>query len=103
VLRARVDALGLVSTGELEALRDQAQAAADFCREGRERVQTAVEEVRWLDRTGTSPADYLRQLRAAPEEGLVLIPHDGPAPPESPVPAGGAVRGRPADPGGRSG
>ena len=77
LLRCRVDALGLVTQGELVDLQEQVVVARDACRESRERILTAGEEVSWLDRHGLSPAAYLRALQEAADEGVVLLPHEG--------------------------
>ena len=73
--RARVDALGLAPQSELEDLGDQVKATRDFCRETRDRISTADVEVRWVERQGLKPAQYLAQLAEAPDEGVVLIRH----------------------------
>jgi hypothetical protein len=77
MLRCRVDALGLVTQSELKNLKEQVFATYDVCRESRERIVTAKEEVLWLDRSRLAPSDYLRVVRGAPkEEGVLLFPHD---------------------------
>lgn len=47
-----------------------------FRKENGDRIETATEEVMWLERWGITPAVYLQTLRAATEEGIVLVPHD---------------------------
>jgi hypothetical protein len=77
LLRCRVDALGLVSQPELVELQQEAAWTHVACRESADRVRTAVEEVRWVEEHGLSPAAYLRALRDAPDEGVVLLRHHG--------------------------
>jgi hypothetical protein len=31
--------------------------------------------VKWLERSGLTFREYVRELEAAPDEGIVLIPH----------------------------
>lgn len=77
MLRCRVHALGLVTQAELKDLKEQVFVTHDFCRESRERIVTANEEVLWLDRNHLVPSEYLRAVRSAPkQEGIVLFPHD---------------------------
>jgi hypothetical protein len=75
LLRERADALGLVGASELRDLAEQAEVTHDACRECRDRIQTAREEVRWLEGQGLDPAEYLRVLRAAPEDGIAFLRH----------------------------
>jgi hypothetical protein len=76
MLRCRVDTLGLVPQAELHALKEQVFVTNDLCRESRERIVTAKEEVLWLDRNQLAPSDYFRAVRSAPkEEGVLLFPH----------------------------
>ena len=50
-------------------------ATQDFCRENRERIISASEEVHWLQRTGVAPGDYLRELLAVPEPNVLFVRH----------------------------
>jgi hypothetical protein len=77
LLGERTDALGLVGPSELQELGEQAQVTHDACLESRDRILTAREEVRWLEGQGLPPADYLRALRAAPEDGIAFLRHGG--------------------------
>jgi hypothetical protein len=77
LLRERADALGLVCESELRDLAEQAEVTHDACREGRDRLLTAREEVRWLEGQGLAPAEYLRALRAAPGDGIAFLRHGG--------------------------
>lgn len=65
-----------LSTAELNDLKEEATIAWDFCKENRDRIETAAEEVMWLERRGITPTEYLQTLRAATEEGVMLVPHD---------------------------
>jgi hypothetical protein len=47
----------------------------DACRECRDRILTAREEVRWVEGQGLSPTEYLRALQAAPEDGIAFLRH----------------------------
>jgi hypothetical protein len=79
LLQERADALGLVGASELQDLAEQAEVTHDVCREGRDRILTAREEVRWLEGQGLAPAEYLRALRAVPEDGIAFLRHGGEA------------------------
>ncbi len=75
ILRRRHDGLGLATQQERENLKEQAVFTRDFCRENRDRIATAEEEVKWLERSGLSWEQYSRELEAAPDEGVLLILH----------------------------
>ena len=77
MLRRRVEALGLVPQGELEEMRREAGWTCEAVRESVDRLRTAGEEVRWVEERGLSPAEYIRALREAPDEGVVLLRHRG--------------------------
>jgi len=76
-LRARADASGLLTEGELGELKDQAVSTCDFCRENRTRINTAEQEVKWLERSALTANQYLRDREAAPEVGVILVPAPG--------------------------
>jgi hypothetical protein len=67
---------GILPTDELNDLEEEAALAWDFCKENRDRIETAAEEVKWLERREITPGGYLQTLLAATEEGIVLVPHD---------------------------
>jgi hypothetical protein len=77
-LRDRVSSLGLATGSELEELQNQSLVIRDFLAENLARVITADAEVRWVEQKGIKPDEYIRALRAAPDEGIVLIPHREP-------------------------
>jgi hypothetical protein len=94
MLRCRVDALGLVRQSEFLELKEQVVVTHDACRENRERLLTAGQEVDWLDRQRVAPEEYLRSLRPRRREWFCCRrPADG---------QGGTrlARGRPAGPAG---
>jgi hypothetical protein len=75
MLRARVDALGLVTDAERLELKDQVQVTHEVCRETQDRILTASQEVMWVDKHSLTPEEYLRELLVAPDEGIILCPH----------------------------
>lgn len=75
VLDARVAAAGLMHGKQPEELVQQIRFTRDFCQENKARLETADAEVRWLEQSGLSPAEYLQELEKAPDEGIVLVKH----------------------------
>jgi hypothetical protein len=67
----------LVMEQELRELKDQAVYACDFCVENRICIVTADQEVKWLERSGLTANQYLRELEAAPDVGVILVPSPG--------------------------
>jgi hypothetical protein len=74
--QVRAHAAGLLTTAELQALREEAALTRDYCKENVDRIETAAEETKWLERRGIAPREYLQSLRAASEDGPVLVSHD---------------------------
>lgn len=75
VFRERATAHGLVTSTELRQLRDEVAMTHDFCLESRARIETADQEVRWLEGQETAPDAYLTSLSQAPDVGIVMIAH----------------------------
>jgi len=75
VLAGRVAAIGLITNDERQNLKDQVLATREFCEESRDRIVTAAEEVKWLERRRMSSGDYLREFHAAPDGTIVLVRH----------------------------
>jgi hypothetical protein len=75
ILRLRVAATHLTTDREMTMLRDEVAMTRDFCEESKARIETADQEVRWLEEQGVTPDEYLRSLTAAPDVGLILVPH----------------------------
>jgi hypothetical protein len=74
LLRCRVDALGLVPPGELQALQEQAVVTRDACRENQQRIETAVEEVRWVERRELEPGSTCKPCGARPTRASSCCP-----------------------------
>jgi hypothetical protein len=72
----RADAAGLLTSGELVELKDQAEAIKDYPDENLARIQRSPDEIDWLDRSGLSPRDYLDELASIAEPNVVSIRHD---------------------------
>jgi hypothetical protein len=75
MFRCRVDGLGgrRLFPGEANELREQVLVTRDTCWENRARIETAGEEVLWLERHKLTPWEYLHVARNVPDHGFVLL------------------------------
>ena len=77
VFRSRVSATGILTSAEHEELAAEIRMTGDFCDESLARVETGVQEVRWLQRQGLTPDEYLGILGRAPDVGFVMVANGG--------------------------
>ena len=76
VFADRIGAIGIATESEQKSLHDQVLSTRQFCSETIDRIVTSAEEIRWVERQGMTPQDYLREFQSAPDGSIVMIPHE---------------------------
>jgi hypothetical protein len=76
VFADRIAVTGIATKQEQQTLHDQVKRTREFCKESQDRVVTSAEEVRWGERQGMTPGDYLCELQSAPGNAIVFIAHN---------------------------
>jgi hypothetical protein len=70
VFRVRAQEAGFLMMDELQGLQEETVFTRDFCKENLDRIETASEEMKWLEQRGIMPVEYRRTLRATAANGL---------------------------------
>jgi hypothetical protein len=78
VFRGRASAAGLLTSNEHKALQAEVVMTHEFCKESLARIETADQEVRWLEAQRINPEEYFASFKRAPDVGVVMIPHSDP-------------------------